>query len=68
MNLTPDRYFMGSPYPFGIDPIWQVAPIKLVCLNSFKRKTAVILGFMQMIFGVILSLFNYRFFNWFRYR
>lgn len=48
-----------GPYPFGIDPIWNLATNRLTFLNSFKMKMSVILGIFHMTFGVILGIFNH---------
>jgi V-type H+-transporting ATPase subunit a len=61
-NLSTSGYY-GSPYPFGIDPVWQVATNKIVFLNSFKMKIAIIIGVIHMLFGVLMSLWNNKYFN-----
>jgi V-type H+-transporting ATPase subunit a len=59
INGTSVNDYIGSPYPYGVDPMWAPSENKLVFLNSFKMKMSVILGVIQMFFGIILSLFNY---------
>ncbi|ORX79440.1 ATPase V0/A0 complex [Anaeromyces robustus] len=46
-------------YAFGMDPAWVDAENKLVFQNSYKMKMSVVIGVIHMLFGTIISLFNY---------
>ncbi|KAM8706697.1 hypothetical protein ACLKA7_010890 [Drosophila subpalustris] len=56
--------YEGTPYPFGMDPIWQVATSnKIVFQNAYKMKISIILGVLHMIFGVVMSWHNHTYFR-----
>jgi len=63
INPSSNTSFYGSPYPFGVDPVWQLAENKIVFLNGFKMKISIILGVLHMLFGVCLSFWNHRYFR-----
>lgn len=57
------KEYLGTPYPIGMDPVWQLAQNKIIFQNSFKMKISIILGITHMLFGVSMSLFNFRYFK-----
>ncbi|KAJ3342562.1 H(+)-transporting V0 sector ATPase subunit a [Gonapodya sp. JEL0774] len=46
-------------YPFGVDPAWVHAENKLLFINSYKMKQAVLLGVIHMSFGIVLQVWNH---------
>lgn len=51
--------YIGYPYPFGLDPVWQLAKNKIIFQNAYKMKISIIIGVCHMLFGVFMSLQNY---------
>ena len=47
----------------GVDPVWVGTKNELLFFNSLKMKLAVILGVIQMLFGISLGVFNHIHFN-----
>ncbi|XP_068157461.1 V-type proton ATPase 116 kDa subunit a 1 isoform X3 [Drosophila tropicalis] len=65
LQLNPNSTdYVGDPYPFGLDPIWQVATAnKIIFHNGYKMKISIIFGVIHMIFGVIMSWHNHTYFR-----
>lgn len=53
----------ANVYGFGLDPIWKTSENELLFFNSFKMKLSVILGIIQMIFGIFLKGLNNLYFK-----
>ncbi|CAG0898085.1 unnamed protein product [Darwinula stevensoni] len=65
-QLNPDSHsgdYIGHPYAVGFDPAWGLSANKVSFYNSFKMKLSIIFGVIQMVFGVLLSIFNHRYFK-----
>eukprot|EP01063_Lacrimia_lanifica_P010827 TRINITY_DN1758_c0_g1_i1.p1 TRINITY_DN1758_c0_g1~~TRINITY_DN1758_c0_g1_i1.p1 ORF type:complete len:854 (+),score=386.93 TRINITY_DN1758_c0_g1_i1:52-2613(+) len=52
----------GSP-TFGIDVAWAGTGRKLEVYNSFKMKSAIVIGVLQMTLGLIIQFFNNKYFK-----
>ena len=50
-------------YGFGADPVWHGTRSELPFFNSVKMKMSVIMGVIQMMLGIFMSLLNHRYFN-----
>ena len=48
-----------NTYPFGIDSTWLFKDNELIFLNSYKMKLSIVIGMIQMIFGMFLQLINH---------
>lgn len=53
----------AAVYPYGLDPAWKISDNSLLFFNSFKMKLSVVLGIVQMTWGIIIKGINAIYFN-----
>ncbi|KAJ8667144.1 hypothetical protein QAD02_008806 [Eretmocerus hayati] len=63
LTFDPSWDYKQTPYPFGMDPVWQLADNKIIFLNSYKMKISIIFGVIHMLFGVTVGFFNHTYFK-----
>lgn len=64
LQLNPNSIdYRQTPYPFGMDPVWQLAENKIIFFNSYKMKISIVIGIIHMLFGVTVGLCNYLYFK-----
>lgn len=64
LQLDPNSTdYVDYPYPFGMDPVWQLAENKIIFQNSYKMKISIIFGVLHMLFGVMVGLWNHMYFK-----
>ncbi|CAL1678382.1 unnamed protein product [Lasius platythorax] len=64
LQLNPSSEdYIDYPYPFGMDPVWQLAENKIIFQNSYKMKISIIFGVIHMLFGVFVGLWNHMYFK-----
>ncbi|XP_076042466.1 V-type ATPase subunit a family protein Vha100-1 isoform X2 [Oratosquilla oratoria] len=63
LNPGDREEYIGTPYPVGLDPMWQISANKIAFQNSYKMKISIIIGVVHMLFGVMVSILNHVFFR-----
>uniref|UniRef100_T1GG72 V-type proton ATPase subunit a n=1 Tax=Megaselia scalaris TaxID=36166 RepID=T1GG72_MEGSC len=59
LALNPITDYVGTPYIFGFDPMIPLSgETSILIKNSIKMKMSIILGFFQMLMGIVLSAIN----------
>ena len=57
------REGVDNSYAFGVDPSWRGTKTELPYLNSLKMKMSILIGVTQMNLGILMSLYNNRYFR-----